>query len=267
MPPTKRSTKQRHPANSLNETLCEEIMEEELTIKDLYVKLLQIEDKLKKIDAIEKQMTELKTSQEFISMKYEEQKQEIIDLKKSNESIRNENKKLSHSINLLMQEIQDTNAEINNLEQYGRREMVEIVGIPHSDNENTDEIVGKLCEQSNVEINIEKDIEVSHRISTKPTSAIIVKFNSRRKRDEFNTKGRKASLNADNIGFTESKRIYVNESLTYSNRTVFKKTKDKLKNNFKYIWLKNGITLIKKDDHSKIHKILFEEDINRYVSQ
>lgn len=38
-------------------------------------------------------------------------------------------------------------AELNNLEQYGRRTMVVVNGIPSKDNENTDEIINLLNEK------------------------------------------------------------------------------------------------------------------------
>lgn len=264
MGPKKKNNK--NSVTSPDEILPNDTMEDEITIKDVYMKLIKIENKLKRIDIIEKQITDMQSSLDFIDKKYEEQKLEILELKNSNVTLKTENKKLASSINSLKVEIGDLSEETNNLEQYGRREMVDIVGFPQSDEENTDNIVSDICENLNIEINVNKDIEVSHRVSSKPNAAIIVKFNNRRKRDEFYNKGRKSHLKLNAFGYEDDSSIYINESLTFKNRTTFKRSKDALRNKYKYIWLKNGVTLIKKDDQGKIHKILSEKDIDRYIN-
>ena len=54
-------------------------------------------------------------------------------------------------------------SEINDLEQYGRRSMLEVAGIPRNPEEDTEEIVVDLCKGMNVEVTSE-DIEACHRI-------------------------------------------------------------------------------------------------------
>ena len=75
------------------------------------------------------------------------------------------------------------------MEQYSRRDCLEIRGIPQSQEEDTDEIVKKVGELIDVDLNCE-DISVSHRLSDgtrtrsdgvhiKRVPAIIVKFTKR----------------------------------------------------------------------------------------
>ena len=82
--------------------------------------------------------------------------------------------------------------ENNNLAQYPRRDTLEISGITICDDEDTNDLVcqvGKL-----VDVDIEEDISVSHRLyndKSKPNyvPATIVKFFRRDLRDElFNAK-------------------------------------------------------------------------------
>lgn len=259
------STRKKHKNSTSDEVLLGDVMEEEITIKDIYIKLITIEDKLKRIDIIEKQITDMKSSMGFFENKFEDQKLEILELQRSNANLKTENKSLTSSINSLKVDVAEMKNELNDLEQYGRREMVDIVGFPQSKEENTDNIVSNICKKLNIPIDINKDIEVSHRVSSKTNAAIIVKFNNRRKRDEFFNKGRKSNLKLSAFGYQDDSSIYVNESLTYKNRMIFKKTKDALRNKYKYIWIKNGITLIKKNDQDKSHKVLSECDINRHI--
>ena len=72
--------------------------------------------------------------------------------------------------------------QINNLEQYGRRQMINIFRVPRSDNEDTDEIVLDIAGKLGFDL-YHEDIEVSHRTSSKNNAPIIVKFSSRRIRD------------------------------------------------------------------------------------
>ena len=44
----------------------------------------------------------------------------------------------------------------NSLEQYGRREMIEVSGVPKSDREDCREIIYKICELVSVDIKNQK---------------------------------------------------------------------------------------------------------------
>ena len=143
--------------------------------------------------------------------------------------------------------------------------MLEIVGVPRKADENTDAIVQIIADKLDLPINVDNDIE----ISSKPKAPIIVKFNNRRKRNIFYAKGRNMRLKSSMIvkqSLEHDTTIFINESLTFHNREIFKKAKEKLRDKFKYIWLKNGVTLIKKDDTSRVEKIFNMEDLLNPVS-
>lgn len=85
--------------------------------------------------------------------------------------------------------------DMNELEQYSRRDCLEIRGVPLPDLESTNAIVVKMAECIDVQLD-ENDISTSHRLpmrkktssqSKRPEQppAIIVKFISRDKRDEL----------------------------------------------------------------------------------
>ena len=107
--------------------------------------------------------------------------------------------------------------------------MLNIFGIPRQERENTDELIFGLGEQMGVRLNAQ-DVEISHRTSSKKTAPIIVKFNSRRKRNEFWEARRKLkNINTTHLGFEKSGSIYINESLTEHNGNIFKKVWGELK--------------------------------------
>lgn len=45
------------------------------------------------------------------------------------------------------------------------------------------------------------------------------------------------------------------------NRDIFDKTKDKLKDDYKYIWVKDGVMLVKRNDTSTTKRIRSLEDL------
>ena len=77
--------------------------------------------------------------------------------------------------------------QIDDLEQHGRRDSLRIVGIPESDNDDTDSTVLKICSAIEVDPPVQpSDIAVSHRLGKKEagkTRQVIVKFATRNVRE------------------------------------------------------------------------------------
>ena len=149
---------------------------------------------------------------------------------------------------IVSQEISNQNAkDINDLEQYSRRDCLEIRGIPQSQEDDTDEIVKKVGELIDVDLNFE-DISVSHMLSdgthtridcvhVKRVPAIIVKFTKRSDRNNFyQARKRLKGKSSRDIGFTRqpNQPIYISESLTKKNKESFNIC---LKAKKAFIWL------------------------------
>ena len=78
----------------------------------------------------------------------------------------------------------ETNDRVD-LAQYGRRNMVEVAGIPHTNDENATRLITKMAAIAKFEKFDPAQIEVAHRVSVKPTAAIIIKFLHRQDRENF----------------------------------------------------------------------------------
>ena len=216
-------------------------------IDKIFTELKAINSKLSNLTIIEEQITDLKDelklvieSQKFINKQYEDQKNEISRIKEINGQIYNENKSLKLTINKLEQSLNEQIDCINSLEQYERKQMGDIVGIPRFDIEDTDKIVLAISEKFNMDLCLD-DIEISHRVSNHDKAPIIVKFKSRRKRDQFLSEGKQSKIMTEDLGYQEENsenRIYINENLTKRNKDIFIETKIKLKGKAKYIWIK-----------------------------
>ena len=105
----------------------------------------------------------LEESQVFLSKRYEEQDKNIKEIKDTNSRLQKENDILWNKIHLLTKGLAEEQLKRNNLEQYGRREMIEISGIPHEQNENCINLAHQVCKLSAVDIK-KKNIEIVHRI-------------------------------------------------------------------------------------------------------
>ena len=121
--------------------------------------------------------------QENLGSKYEEIKDELKTMPNINKHLEHENAILKQTVASLQKQSAETEAKVNNLEQYSRRCCLEIQGIPYKDNENTEEVVAYLVKQLGINI-IGSEISVAHRLAPPNNSnknpAIIVKFLSQR---------------------------------------------------------------------------------------
>ncbi|CAB4005709.1 Hypothetical predicted protein [Paramuricea clavata] len=204
----------------------------------------EVNIKIVKIDIIEQFLT-------FLSDKYDDLFSKVAKMEETNKLLVEENKYLRESLHDSSNNLDQLKQEINNIEQYSRRECLETRGIPIQSGESTDEFVLKIGEQIGVRVE-ENDISISHRLatgnrnvdSTKRDPAIIVKFVRRDILDRFN----KAKTNLRNkttrdigmLRFAERK-IYVAESLTQWNKKLFNKCLEAKKQlNYKFIWTTYG---------------------------
>ena len=68
---------------------------------------------------------------------------------------------------------------INDLEQYGRRQMVEIAWIPRTSEKDVEDTVINLFQKLNLSV-CKSEIEAAHRLSAKYNANIIIKFTNRK---------------------------------------------------------------------------------------
>ena len=138
-------------------------------------------------------------------------------------------------------ELKAMKESFNTLEQYSRRDCVELRGIPIVEGnvrEDTNNIVVKVSEAMGLNVSNE-DISVSHRLpvsrlepiqrrtrsrpGTHNTCPIIVKFVRRDVRERFySARKNLRDKTARDFGYHNDNKIYIVESLTQKNREVLK---------------------------------------------
>lgn len=202
----------------------------------------------------------------------DELKSSLSQLEDSHSALKEENSKLKRQLATIHNELETLKFNCDEQEQYNRRECLEIHGIPTMEKEDTNDIITKVGSLINVKIE-PNDISVSHRLPTKNKDRkdnikpIIVKFTRRDVRDQLYSSRRLLKDHTiDDIGMGRlgSSKIFIQESLTFKKKDLFKKClKFKKENKFKFIWTSYGTIFLRKNEHSPSHKITYESDLAR----
>lgn len=161
-----------------------------------------------------------------------------------------ENKKLKAEI---LRQHEQTQDQINNLEQYGRRNNVRIDGITDTENETASETGKMVVEILNAKIPelklTTRDIDIAHRIGSykkENKRTVIVKLVSRMTKQEILRK--KKIFGPD--------KVYINEDLTKTNRAVLQSVRLKQKDFVQGAWSRDG-TIYYRDINEMTHQVKF----------
>jgi chromosome segregation ATPase len=169
------------------------------SLEQLMSKLLdkKLDPVLKTLDNLQSKMDKIDKLEEsinFLSKEYDDFIPKIKSLEEENYSrLADENVCLKAEIQSTANSLKIMKQELNNAEQYSRRDCIEIKGIPFQRNEVCNEVVKTVGHLIGVDIK-DQDISVSHRLAAKSNShagalrndpAIIVKFVRREVRDKF----------------------------------------------------------------------------------
>ena len=140
---------------------------------------------------------------------------------------------------------------------------LEVVGLPEAsiDEPEEDVLISALNSLAGLEKEIKIEyIDISHPIPTKRRDnkrVVVVKFVSRM------TKFDVLSAKKQNRNFKyKGNDIFINEHLSPINRTLFAHAAERKKAlGFKFVWTKNGVTFMRKNETSQIITISKEEDL------
>ena len=211
---------------------------------------------------------------EFVNAKYEELLEMMKSSKEERKALKDENKILKATIRSIESSLESVTRVNNDLEQYTRKECVEIRGIPVAatpSEEQTNNIATNVGKLLGMDIT-QNDISVSHRMPQsqkhkgKPgPPAIIVKFTRRDVKDNFyRARKQLKDLTTRDLGYSEKNKIYLAESLTERNRILFKDClKVKKDMEFKFIWTLDGKIFMRKDKDSAVRHINNKEDLQK----
>ena len=178
--------------------------------------------------------------------------------------------KVRSEIDDLKMQQKSTAMHLDKLEQYGRRENVEIHGVPTMRNENTNQIVKTVAKALNVQLG-ERHISTSHRLSkpqnqkeTRQYPPIIVRFSNRDKRNEIFRKRKNLQANQYIESTFGNANLKITENLTRYKKTLFDTAK--LANqdlHYKFLWTSQGQIHLRQKPDSKIITVSSLSDLNK----
>ena len=243
--------------------------------KEIMTLLQNVEQTLQEMRAESRSMAdeirELKAS-------FHKQTTEINTLKESLKGAEILTDQLNKSVECLKKKVENQRNEINelyeqqdNLEQYTRKNSLEIHGIPEDLYASTEQAVIKLGEHLQVDI-LPEDIDISHKLFTGKSNpkGIIVKFISHKKKTQLYKKRtalKKIKL-ADmfpgppSAAIANSKGIFINENLTPFRKKVMKKANQLKKGNLLLnAWTLDCKIFVKTSPEGKPIRIYREDDL------
>lgn len=214
---------------------------------------------------IKRELTSMTSSIEFLTDKMEEftecmdaYKNRIKELEKKNTTLANNNTHLETKVKSLEQRMQD-------MEQKQLSCTIEVAGIPFMDNENTTKLIQKVAEKMNLDNKTTRNIKRTG-VRAGQGGLLLVEFSEAGERELWLSKARDANVLLSDIqpdvADDQAKvRIFVREALTHYNKQLLWKTKQELREAYKYIWYKDGKVLVRKSDKSKIITVRSDDDI------
>ena len=157
----------------------------------------------------------------------------------------------------------------DDLEQYTRKNSLEIHGVPESAYTSTEEVVLKLAGAINVDVKPE-DIEISHKLYSKGVKPVIVKFQNHKVKSNLykaRTKLRNVRVSdlfpsATAATRVASERIFLNENLTSFRRELLKQANKKRKEGLLVnAWSMDGKIFIKTSPEGRPLKVYDKNDL------
>lgn len=232
---------------------------------------LTLEDIMKKINEIAEnqrcQEVNFNKSYEHLS---EQLQENTIATKEQNSSIESCLKiidNLARENKLLAKKVNDLEQRIDEMEQYSRANSVEIQGIPVQPNEDIVSVVKEVGKAMDMNVQ-DSMIDACHRMGRKNGNGgappgIIVKFVRRLDKEEFLKKRRvKRNLSTRHMNMNLDQPVYVNEALTSQRRRLLAAARQVKKDRgFKFLWVRGGIILLRKDENSPVVKVTCQADL------
>lgn len=259
---------------------CEEIFSQKYFCEngdkssELKINLKEMQEQ---IDALHYNASEILGSLHYISNEYDD--------------FSTERKKWSTKIGSLVEKqdqqrsrLQLLEKQVDDLEQYGRRENLEIHGVPIMKGENTNQIVKAVAQCLNIPLS-DEHISTSHRLpitsiyksnqateksqnNCKPPHRpvhppIIVRFTNRDKRNKIFQQKKLLRENEEiRALFGSASNVVIKENLTAYRKMLYNATNSaKYDLNYKFLWTSQGRILLRKNSESRIINVSSLSDL------
>ena len=255
------------------------VPDEEPSSREMWKLLIEMNTKLGDLVTQNKKVStdldEIRKAVEFNDRNMEEVKKSIKSLTDDLKSQKSTTDDLKASTSKLSSELDVSTNKLDELEQYTRKNSLEIHGIPLEANMSCEEVVLEIAQAIDVDLE-SSDIEISHRLKGKAnmkSQPIIVKFVSHKKKKELlfarrKLKGVTVGDIFEHLEDESSKdRIFINENLTAHRRRLFGKLLSlRKKGTIFSTWTMDGKIFMKKTEVDISKLIKADMDIDNFLT-
>jgi predicted RNase H-like nuclease (RuvC/YqgF family) len=200
-------------------------------------------------------------SVQFMSDKFDEMKKTVEESVKENKELKKEIQSLREVIEKKDTVIDGLTSKINKLQQYKKRKFMEIHGVDSDPGISPSAQYEQIAKTIGVDNTDVKDVQ---RIQLKKSTMLLVKYREETQRNECLDKGKKWWRDLSSDEKKKSNRLYFNESLIPEFRNLLREVRIKGRlENVKYIWVKNGRILVRKEDQGRVYSISTESEMRK----
>ncbi|KAL9953780.1 hypothetical protein ACROYT_G041245 [Oculina patagonica] len=254
----------------------ETVPEQEPSLRDIKDMLSSVQTTLKDIQTenrkLASEVADLKSSFGFQEKQINSLKVSLSKAMKANDALKLEVQALRKKVNDQKSEIDELYESHDDLEQYTRKNSVEIHGVPENFYTSTEDVVIKLGEVLNVPIQSE-DIDISHKLYSGKNNPknIIVKFISHKKKTALykkrtelkNVKITQLFPHSTTAAALASHRLYINENLTSFRKDLMKEANQMRKDGLLVsVWSMDGKIFVKASPDGAPKRIHSQEDLD-----
>lgn len=215
------------------------------------------------LKSIAKSLNDIIRSLNVAHEKLDSHSHRFVDLDSKLLSALEEVKELQESKRALERENIALRRRIDDLEQSSLEKSLEIRGVPETQGENLMSVISDVMQKLGTNIKPEH-INKAYRYGSKQKRdrCILVDFVRKGDRDEVIRERRVRRDFKINNQLT-----FINEALTPNNRKLFALARAAKKNapGFKYLWVRDGRILARKNDDSLIFRVSSEDDVNKII--
>ncbi|XP_020622633.1 uncharacterized protein LOC110060226 [Orbicella faveolata] len=263
--------------NAQSEEEVEEAEEVDTTkepnLYDIQTLLISIqrttENILKENNKLSNEVGELKSSLRRLENELLATKTVLSDVQNTNKELRVKLDAAKQKISLQRDELNELYDGLDNLEQYSRKNSLEIVGIPESIRENEGTVL-KIANALDVQVKPD-NIDICHRVKRKKSSPIIVRFVSHKVKSSLY----KQRVRLRNVQFADifpdataadrvqASKIFINENLmAFRRELVGKANARKEELSLLGVWTIDSKVFVKTSPGGRPIRIYSEHDLN-----
>ena len=253
------------------EEVFEDCSEEEPTLLEIKEMLSTIQSSITSIlnenGQLKEDMAELKSSLKSNERELKGLQASLISAIKKNGELEKELKATKKKLQAQIEDSDWLMASLDDLEQYSRKNSVEIHGIPENVYTSTEDVVLKEAEALNVPV-VAGDIEISHKLKRRNgMTPIIVKFASHKVKSKlYKARTNLKSVKISDIYPTTRKqnRIFINENLTPYRADLVKQANEmKSDGLLSSVWSLDGKIYVKTSPEGNPVRIYSENDLDK----